>query len=273
MALQYPINNDDKWRQTFIQFQTVTSTNTSNESVNTVGENVVMYLPSGFTIPGSVNYDNTELGVGGALAIETMETVGALFRGETSLSGIVEGLSEGWGNNINKETVSNMAQRMALYTAGQGAAADYVSQTSINPNIKVLFKSVSARQFNFTFTMIPTSSEEAQVINKIIQTFRRSLYPTVFSESVGWLYRFPDKFNIIISTNPGGTNTEGDITLRLSQNNLIKFKPSFLSDVNVTYNPNQSAWHEDGNPLETTMTLSFIEEETLIREDVERKGH
>jgi hypothetical protein len=38
--------------------------------------------------------------------------------------------------------------------------------------------------------------------------------------------------------------------------------------VSVTYNPNNMAFHEDGNPVETQISLDFMEAAALDRSDV-----
>ena len=46
--------------------------------------------------------------------------------------------------------------------------------------------------------------------------------------------------------------------------------PCFLESLDVTFNPNSMAWHDDGEPQETVISVSFIEERALNRADVVR---
>lgn len=277
MALRYPINNDDKWEQAFIQFQVITEESGSDpgtglggggpagvNGVATHGESIQLYLPAGYNIPGSVTYNTADIGVLGAGILSVVERAQNWWRGdETNTAGQTR-ITEQFGTALTEARWGTIAARVLGNSFGQRELTDFATQTAVNPNTKVLFERVNIRDFNFNFTMIPTSREEANEINRIIKEFRRALYPTTELDRT-WLYRFPDKFNIIINTNETGINGEH----RASANNLIKFKPAFLTDVNVTYNPNASAWHADGNPLETNLTLSFKESETLVREDIE----
>ena len=56
-----------------------------------------------------------------------------------------------------------------------------------------------------------------------------------------------------------------------------RIKPSYLKDVNVTYNETKQSFikyqvkgqEAAYDPVETTMTLSFVESTTLVRQDIE----
>ena len=45
-------------------------------------------------------------------------------------------------------------------------------------------------------------------------------------------------------------------------------EPVYLRDVNTTYNPGSMGWHSDGKASEVDITLAFIEERTLNKQDI-----
>jgi len=281
MTLRYPINNDDKWQQAFIQFQSY-SDRVDNAQVD---ESIVMYAPPSITIPGSVNYDtNYNLGTLGSIAntylnggTGIIDTLTSAFSGDGKFF-------ENLGIELPSDISSmDMAKRFIGNLIGLEDFAAFSSQVAVNPHTKALFKGVSIRNFSFSFQMIPTSKQEADEINEIVKSFRANMYPEtdntgragnrVGGDAAPWFYRFPNKYRILINTGMSRSAENevadlGDATFEASKNNLIKSKPAFLTDVNVTYNPNRSAWHKDGNPFETNLTLSFAESETLEKSDI-----
>ena len=126
----------------------------------------------------------------------------------------------------------------------------------MNPNQRVLFKRVNIREFAFNFTLVPVNAGEAATVTSMVKFFRKYLYPEAIEAGgikVG--YKFPEKFQIKVGSALGW--------------NAPEIKPCYLRNVAVTYNPNAIAFHEDGNPVETQLSLNFVEASALDRTDVE----
>lgn len=68
-------------------------------------------------------------------------------------------------------------------------------------------------------------------------------------------YKFPNKFDIKFKYDGEDVAT--------------KLKRCYLRNCNVTYNASSMGMHEDGNFTEIDMTLAFVEERAISREDVE----
>jgi len=246
-----------------------------NEVVSVPGDSILLYTPAGVNFSDAVTYgeqDISPLIEGGAEGILSGE-----FGGGNIPPDVRNYLVQRTVGNIGGAAVGALLGRAlggsGLIGAAGGAAitgdtlnniVDLQNRRAINPNTKVLFERVNIRSFNFAFTLIPTSRSEANVITTIIKEFRKNLYPTVEATILGqpYVYKYPNRFDITI--NPDAGTTE-----EASESSLIKFKPCFLENVSVTYNPNNMAWHDDGNPMETTLTLQFKESEIIVREDVE----
>jgi hypothetical protein len=43
----------------------------------------------------------------------------------------------------------------------------------------------------------------------------------------------------------------------------------YLRNISTTYNPTSASFHSDGNPTEIDLTLSFVENTTLVRQDID----
>jgi len=221
-------------------------------------EMVQLYLPPSIQFSDGANYEGFEMGVSGAIAIDTMN------KGETDVGKVgasIKSQVEGLGGNLDAGTViAKMADFVPLAPTQtvQGGL-----RKATNPNTRVLFKSVALRTFQFSFKMIPTSEAEAEQIRAIVLSFRKQLYPTISggaggtsSTSVG--YEYPDMY--LIQMTLGGLEV------------APKVKPSFLTAVATNFNGSSGALlaSNGGNESwsEVDIALSFGEGVTLNKSDI-----
>lgn len=150
--------------------------------------------------------------------------------------------------NAILSTLNNSAARVALNSMG------YV----FNPQEQVLFEGIGFRTFSMSFTLTPFSRSEASDISNIIKTFRKNAAPTIQTGGAGFFFVPPSIFEVAFLYN-GAENP-----------NINKLKRCVLTDVNVNYAPN-GTWstHDDGSPVQTSLTLSFKEIELVDRTAVE----
>ena len=150
--------------------------------------------------------------------------------------------------NAIQGILGNEAVKVAMQTMG------YV----FNPQEQVMFEGIDFRTFNMSFTLTPHSREESTQIRNIIQTFRKNAAPRIASGGVGFFFVPPSIFEVTFMYN-GAENP-----------NINKLKRCVLTDVNVNYAPN-GTWstHDDGSPVQTSLTLSFKEIELVDRTAVE----
>lgn len=221
---------------------------------------VTLYLPPQMQFTDGIEYANVDLGAAGAAGA-------AAIRGGRSAAGVVgamlsgampdlDSIMEGLRGSLGSETAS----LAALRTIGRisDTAANVVSTTTgvtLNPNRRTALRGVSVRNFVFTFNLIPTTRQEAESIKGIINFFRSEMYPEdieIGGIAVG--YKFPNKFRINMQYN-GRPVAHGIL-------------PCFLQNMNTVYNPNNMSFHRDGNFPETTISLTFMEERTLRKQDI-----
>ena len=227
-------------------------------------DRVTLYLPPQMRFGDGIEYTNVDLGAAGAFAERAlregqsgMGVVGAMLTGSLpDLDSVLDAMRGNLG--------SEAASLAALRTVGRvsDAAAGVISTTTgvaLNPNRRTTLRGVAIRTFTFTFNLIPTTRREAQEIEGIVKFFRSQAYPRdleVGGVVVG--YEFPNKFQIQMQYNGR----------RIAHNIL----PSFLQSVDVVYNPNNMSFHKDGSFPETNLNLTFIEERTLRKQDIEEGG-
>ena len=125
----------------------------------------------------------------------------------------------------------------------------------INPNKELLFNSVSLREFGFSFVFTARSKPEADIIKKIIHSFKK--YSAPKTGSTGFFLASPDVFQIAYLYNGSGEHPF-----------LNKFKVAALKSVNVNYTGSSTySTYTDGTPTHIIMSLGFSEIEPVYYED------
>ena len=272
MSLQFPIEGSgspEKYAGT-VSFQAVNTVSSPTYSSGAAGQNaavvgfgttetmggdVILYLPQGINIADAVNYENTDLGIIGNAARNGLNNVdvGALLsKGPMEILSDATSLAEtavaGLGNWKNLGTAAAIS---AENIPEVGHAISSVTGITANPHRRSIFRDVGLRQFSFSFTMQPMSEDEAGVIEDIVKFFRTELYPEKLTD---YAYRFPTKFLIEFQYN--------------GQQVANKLQPCYMTSVQTQYNPNSSSFHTGGKFTETVISLTFQEETTLTKEKI-----
>ena len=130
----------------------------------------------------------------------------------------------------------------------------------LNPNQQVLFEGIDFRTFQMAFTFTPVSQNENSMVQDIIKTFRKCAAPTINKNAAGMFFIPPSVFDIQFfynnSLNP----------------NIPKVKTSVIKDIDVNYAPNGWASHQDGQPVQTRLTLQFKEMNIRTKSDMLKAG-
>ena len=155
----------------------------------------------------------------------------------------------------------------------------------LNPNAELLYDSPELREIGFTYKLVARNSDEANIIQTIIATFREhSLpswgdqnHPTTFTWKAGgegkskWEKEEQDGSNgdtfIHVPNLCHFLFMKGDeINPR-----LIQFKPCALANVSVNYTADGTyATYTDGAPVAIELGLKFQETKVIFRSDVEK---
>lgn len=230
-------------------------------------ESVSLFIPIGYQVRDSFNYNEANLGVGGAVVANTLNQGGSI--GESALAAITEA-----GNSIfdffkglaGDRSVGRLAAvRGADLTPGVPdnikSALGVTARVSLNPNIRTQFSGVSLREFAFQFKLVASSANESLDIKNIIKFFRFHSYPEEIASlgafSAG--YEYPNMFKIRLLS-------EGDDNVFRNVGTPIKL--CYLKSVSHTYNPTAAVLHKNGAPSEVDLSLIFTEYKPLSRKDV-----
>lgn len=206
---------------------------------------IVMYVPVGITETFGAQWTGGDMGVIGSIekAVTGEGGTGGAF---DMLKDLGTGLAaEGLGK-IGAQSMGNPAlKNAALKRAGK----------QINPQYEIFFERPSARTFSFDFKMIPRNAQEAQAIQDIVKTFKLYASPSLDSTGeAGRYYNYPCYFQIEY----------------WNSDRLHKIKDCALTNITVNYTGSATpGTYYDGAPIQTDMTLNFMESELLTRQDIQ----
>ena len=208
-----------------------TGLNIGSRTKDTSSGSITLYMPDGLEFQTQAQYG--ELSV--AQAISSILQLGGKTGGDNKTS------------TFDKGAFLGGAGRMALNYAG------YV----FNPQQQLLFEGINFRSFSMSFTFTPYSSKEAETVKNIITKFRSAAAPQIVTGSLGFLFIPPSQFEISFKS---GDKINPYIN---------KLKRCYLQNVDVNYAPNGWSAHSvDGAPVQTTLSLSFLETELIDRTQI-----
>jgi len=129
------------------------------------------------------------------------------------------------------------------------------------PKMEVMFENIGKRSFSYSFTFTPSSEQEADEVQSIIQAFRFHA-SSDYADGRGFELTIPDQFEIEYYTKNNQPNGY-----------LHKIGTCVLESVDVTYGGDKMTWHETNSkgasPTKTTMALSFKELMTVTKSAIE----
>jgi hypothetical protein len=234
----------------------------TDRNIEDTGNMVKLYLPIALTQADGLSYAQPELGPFGAGAAAAMgqgkgilETLGeAAEKGFSNMADMVAGNLQGAAAGLALQRTA------AAMNSTAGNAASLAFGVTVNPNARTVFKGVNIREFAFQFKFIPKSSLEAKEVEKIIKRFRSYAYPdTINLAGVNAGYKYPHMFELDLFY-----ENEAGVKKRVG----TKMKKCHLKAISTNYNSSSMAFHPDGYPVEIDLSLSFVEERTLNRDDI-----
>jgi hypothetical protein len=143
------------------------------------------------------------------------------------------------------DAVSGDALKVALKSVG----------LAVNPKLQLLFEGIGFRSYQMSFTFTPYSQQEAEVVTKIVNTFKQFAAPRIVKGATNGMFFIPPAV------------FEPKFYFNGSENKKINaVKPSVIENIDVNYAPNGWSTFGDGAPVQTTLTLQFKETELLDRD-------
>lgn len=206
-----------------------------------------LYMPETLSNPTNVSWDTQSLGQGGA----NLNQFDSLSDVADYASMTLERMKQGMR--------AQLAGAAAALPGGGGASGQDIlannEQKIINPYIKMLFRGVNFRNFEFVFKFTPHSEDESVKIWEIIQQFRQSALPEEDEGGYKWKYPREVEITYLYQGRPHPW--------------LNRFKRCVITDCHVNYTgAGFYATMRNGFPAETELRLQFSEIEVLTRKDI-----
>lgn len=134
-----------------------------------------------------------------------------------------------------------------------------------NSNLELLFNSPTLRTFSFSYRLSPRSSEEAAMIRRIIRFFKQGMAAKKTKGKSGQASFFLGTPNIF--------RLEYKTANKQSIDGVNKFKTCALSSFSCDYTPDGFwAAYDKGQPVSTTMSMTFNELEPIYDTDYQEKN-
>tara|TARA_B110000444_G_scaffold35720_1_gene31230 strand:- start:5201 stop:6265 length:1065 start_codon:yes stop_codon:yes gene_type:complete len=248
VELMYPINDVlDNYIAFSIRPRRKRSGETGANLFSDGGTEITLYVPEGITSDSSVSYGKSEVGVGARGLDKASQSEG--FAKVTEAGGAV---MDAAGVAITK-VVNSMTGNVKNIREGRAT----------NPMIETTFEGVDFRSFGFTYEFWPKSKQEADMVNRIIFSFRTAMLPDTYggdgltgdasTSSIENYFNFPNIFDVAY---------EGPIAKVLDG-----FLPMVCTQCEVDhFNGGRVATFVEGQPVSTKMTLAFQEIKILSQE-------
>lgn len=249
---------------------------------------ISLYMPDTLVSSYNSNYDEISLtgqfGVAGkavnAIA-DTLEKIGPSAKD-----------GQNWTNILKTAATDAPGRALAASLAGAalpGNLGDLLGASlgvATNPQIQLLYKGVGLREFTLEFLFTPRDAKEARTTKMIVDSFNKFSLPDLASSSgqfltppqifdINFIFTgqngvissiFQSAFNniglgFLNTTNPSQTIANG------SQAKIFTIpSPCVLVNVNADYAPNGWAAYNDGNPVQTRLTLTFKETQIVTKQ-------
>ena len=170
-------------------------------------------------------------------------------------------LVQSMGSKFIMEAVNKMTGGMSNLRFGRAS----------NPQMEQILDNVPLRSWDFTFDFWPKSSEEAEQVRLIINTFRESMLPDTFSDKVTkvveGISKEIDEAGTTIQTNASYFNYPNVFQIYFSgpiSDKVDGFLPAVCTNAQVDYTGGQKfSTFEDGMPVHVQLTLNFLEIKTM----------
>lgn len=202
-------------------------------------------------------------------------------------------LESDYAKNIFASGASGLNQ----LTGGGGNSTALLQQALgqyTNPQVQLLYKGISLRQFTLEFIMTPKSTQEAQTVKDICDSFAFYSAPGLSGAASGnsgqyltppQIFQIKFKFlgktgllgavtnvftsamnniglGFLTTSNPSKTIDSG------AEAKIMTINDCVLENVSIDYAPNGWAAYNDGYPIQTRLTLTFKETKIITKADL-----
>jgi Tail-tube assembly protein len=242
---------------------------------------VSLFMPENVSVSYNSNYSDVsmtqELGLPGIIgnAISDYNKAG------------LKNMATPYATALGTQIAGNLLQKIGV-GADVGTSLLQSQGITVNPQMQLIYRGINLREFQLEFLLTPKSSQEAQTIKNICDTFTYYSLPGIAGAQDGlsgqyltppqiWSvqFLFLGQNNVIgnVSNVISSALTNSGLGFLTSNSNISNGNPAktfmvndcVLESVDVNYTPNGWATYNDGYPVQTLLTLRFKETQMLTK--------
>jgi len=265
---------------TFIAKKSYTSTTSTRGQQN---GSVVLYMPPD-ALKTSYTQTIGDIDARGSILLHQAKGTGAgsaLAGGDfgAAAASISDAIKTG-GKGMDMKKIGDMVKtgvKVAGAAALSGVASTDVGQAVsratgqiMNPHKAVVYQGPGGfRTFSYTFQLVPKSADEAKEIWKIVRFFKKRMHPGTgtgagINDIKSTTLTYPDEFEIQYYVNNSLVDGKDETKP------LFKIHKCFMESFATDYTTSSLvSFLDDGNPLTTTISMSFKETQLLTKKDID----
>lgn len=185
----------------------------------------------------------------------------------TSAAGMMNDQGMSFGNAMYQAIVgegANSLLKMAQTMSG-GVDVGLLFNVASNPHVQVIYNKPTLRTHSFNFLFYPTSKEETNRVNEIIQTFKRDSSPEIYNDNRSVLKR-PCMFDIRCESSSSISSSSNIVTDKY----MFRIVNAVLTNVTVDYLAQKlPSFFKDMAPTAISLSLSFKDTRIITRDDID----
>jgi len=228
----------------------------SIESQTPIISSIALYIPpNGLRTAWDSNYDGLE---GGAMKATMGGAISRLnfgaFKGQ-NMDWDAGNISESLFAGFKSAGTATLGKLSSAVDKGTGMLA--AQGIAVNNHMALVYKGPGQfRTHDFAFNFFPKAKQDADAIKDILQDLKDGMLPKMSGTPLkknravsAPFFMAPRHWTIDFFKADGTVNTY-----------LHKIKKSVIKNMQVNHDPNSTiSFHEDGSPVQTTLTLTFQE--------------
>jgi hypothetical protein len=251
LELQYPLNEE---HDNYIVF-------TSRQRINRQRrEEDGMIMDADTNRASLMNDENSQVEIALHIPV-TLDQEAVVKYGGKDVGSLARGVQQGGVGGFVSGMIQGLSQAASkLLNSMTGNAAFIMQGKAVNPMQEMALEGIDFRSHSFSYTMSPTSKEEADMIRDIIYYFKTAMLPDTYpalgagSSDAEGFFNYPNTWRVEL---------EGPIASRVDG-----YLPMVLENCKVTYEGDSTSmtFFEDGQPTSVKMDLQFKELRILTQE-------
>ena len=229
---------------------------------------IALYMPPSISVTYNVNYNDKEVG---AIAGAFGDAIVAFLNTPGNTVSKLTSAATASGQGFSELAQSFAMKSLDTFASGAQTLLEINKGSVITPRMEMMFEGVGRRSFTYTFVFIPKSSQETELVDRIVKMFKTYAMPEYKNSSTRREMLIPDMFNIKYMYG----NAENSFINKVSK--------CFLKDITVEYGADRFTAYapqdmmddfgvggsQGAPPQKTKITLLFNEIETLSRSHIE----